>query len=1185
MFKAISTYRRLLFLVAFFPFVPVFGQFNQIHLIGQATGAKLNMIPVDLNADGWPDLVVGSAEPDQGVGGGCVYYQLNAADGTGYLAPQVLSQGDGRAAVADFDQDGDPDVVCTRGLQTGLTWYRNDGQGSFEQAQTWATNHNFDRVEAADLDGDGDDDVIAISWLTSAQIQVFENLDGAGATFAVVHTVALSSNGINWMEVADIDSDTYPDILYKDFSTTSWIRNTSGANISWAPKQMLHNQVLTAAVPADLDNDGLVDLIINTQNGPKWKKRTAGGFAAGIEFTFGVSDQRTTLAVHDADQDGDADVVAGGATQVVFIRNNGAGTFGVEVVDDLGPTAELAFADVDNDGDSDLIAANSAPEKIAVFSNTNGNASFGPLVIVNAEYRTIADLALVDVDQDGDADVVTANENFSANNPAIKQLAWYENESGYFRRQHVISADWSDFYAVKPADFDQDGDLDLLAAGRNPAVLCWFENDGAGVFGPVHTLPLLFGASIILTPDLDNNGWPDILAAANSNGGSPLGWYKNTGGQFGQGVILSGLTYPQGLAVLNLDSDTFPDIAIAQESFNTLDMVGFLHADSAGHYSNNVTNFFNTSADGAIKTADLDGDGRPDVAAVGADAITVFLSSNGFAKQVAAGGPTFGFNGEDLAIADIDLDGDMDLVVTASPSGSLVRVRWYENVDGLGHFNSGFDITEVNGVYSVQQIACADMDLDGDQDIILEDFDRIVWLENEVGSSRTISGRCFWDINANGQLDPGEAALEQRPVHLSPLQRTTYTNLDGQFRFYMPPGQYELSFDPEFCQALTTPAVISANTLNASVGNLLFGLQYDPDSSGLRAWLLASPTVCDRQVHFNLVIENTGCQSESGTVTLHRSQLADFLYSSLAPDLNSADSLIWTFENLPPGNREEIGLIFKVADFNSIGDSVIMTVVPRTTTGGNTVTRNTFRFASVITCAYDPNDKQVWPARGGANPVYPGEELAYTIRFQNTGTDTAFTVFLQDRLAPELDWATLRPLAASHVFTSMLDENGLLTFRFDNIQLPDSGANWAASQGFVTFLIRLRAGLPLNTTIENKADIFFDFNPPVQTNVVSVWLPDMASVSESPIGPDHPISLYPNPFSERLYFRWKDRQEHEPFHLEWWDMTNRLVGSYPLPAGTDGVLQVPADGGTVFFYQIVRDRDGAVLDRGKLIRM
>ena len=135
------------------------------------------------------------------------------------------------------------------------------------------------------------------------------------------------------------------------------------------------------------------------------------------------------------------------------------------------------------------------------------------------------------------------------------------------------------------------------------------------------------------------------------------------------------------------------------------------------------------------------------------------------------------------------------------------------------------------------------------------------------------------------------------------------------------------------------------------------------------------------------------------------------------------------------------------------------------------------------TGSYDPNDKQGFPQGTREDHfIRPGQELEYLVRFQNTGTDTAFTVVVRDTLSPWLDPATLRPGAASHPYTWALSGQGALSFTFNNIHLPDSNANEAASHGFVSFRIAQQPDAPLGAVIYNEADIYFDFNEPVRTN-------------------------------------------------------------------------------------------------------
>jgi len=140
-----------------------------------------------------------------------------------------------------------------------------------------------------------------------------------------------------------------------------------------------------------------------------------------------------------------------------------------------------------------------------------------------------------------------------------------------------------------------------------------------------------------------------------------------------------------------------------------------------------------------------------------------------------------------------------------------------------------------------------------------------------------------------------------------------------------------------------------------------------------------------------------------------------------------------------------------------------------------------------ITDSYDPNDKLVRPA-GIAAEHYTalGQVLEYTVRFQNTGNDYAYKVVVTDTLTDQFDVSTLRVTGASHPYQFNVSGKGrpLLTWTFNDINLPDSTRDPAGSNGFVKFTVKPLAALPPGTRIENHADIFFDFNPPIRTNTV-----------------------------------------------------------------------------------------------------
>lgn len=142
----------------------------------------------------------------------------------------------------------------------------------------------------------------------------------------------------------------------------------------------------------------------------------------------------------------------------------------------------------------------------------------------------------------------------------------------------------------------------------------------------------------------------------------------------------------------------------------------------------------------------------------------------------------------------------------------------------------------------------------------------------------------------------------------------------------------------------------------------------------------------------------------------------------------------------------------------------------------------------IIRDSYDPNDISVTPEGIGANHYIKNDnKLRYTIRFQNTGTDTAYNIYIIDTLPKELDIATLDMLGSSHNYTYKLlsgQKENVLQIDFKNIYLVDSFANEPLSNGFVSFDIRLNDSLKKGTIVRNFADIYFDFNAPVRTNTV-----------------------------------------------------------------------------------------------------
>ena len=217
--------------------------------------------------------------------------------------------------------------------------------------------------------------------------------------------------------------------------------------------------------------------------------------------------------------------------------------------------------------------------------------------------------------------------------------------------------------------------------------------------------------------------------------------------------------------------------------------------------------------------------------------------------------------------------------------------------------------------------------------------------------------------------------------------------------------------------------------------------------------------------------------------------------------------------------------------------------------------------------AYDPNDKAVSP-KGYTDRrlVESNTDLDYHIRFQNTGTDTAFRVIVRDDIDPNLDLSTLELGAFSHEYTLDIINERTLEFTFENIMLVDSFANEPLSHGFVKFKIKQMPDLEDGLLIDNDAAIFFDFNEPVITNLTEVEIGRIITTNTSE-SVDIELSVFPNPTADFVTVR--HSYTKGPVTMELYDQSGRLVKYGTLKAESKVSLVGLAEG--VYNYKL---RDG-----------
>ncbi len=352
-----------------------------------------------------------------------------------------------------------------------------------------------------------------------------------------------------------------------------------------------------------------------------------------------------------------------------------------------------------------------------------------------------------------------------------------------------------------------------------------------------------------------------------------------------------------------------------------------------------------------------------------------------------------------------------------------------------------------------------------------------------------IQGTVFTDPNRNATRDAGEPGLGGIIVETQPGPRYVSTDTNGQYGIAVTDlgTTYTLSVPnpPRYYRYVPTgPTTATFSTYgNLSTGHD-FALQPIPNQQDLQVFL--TPVSRARPgfaVTYRLTARNVGTVAVASTLRLTTDALLTYVSSTPAGS-QSGSTINWNSGTLQPGETRDFDALFQLAVTAPLGHVLTATAVLDPLSGDLTPVDNTEVNQLTVTGSYDPNDIAVNYAtltlpqvQGATRP------LDYTVRFQNIGTDTAFTVVLRDTLPADLlNLGTLQMLAASHSCTWRLRAGGVLTVSFPNIRLPHRNANTLRSMGYVRFRVVPRTTLALGDLIPNQARIYFDFNAPVATN-------------------------------------------------------------------------------------------------------
>ena len=401
------------------------------------------------------------------------------------------------------------------------------------------------------------------------------------------------------------------------------------------------------------------------------------------------------------------------------------------------------------------------------------------------------------------------------------------------------------------------------------------------------------------------------------------------------------------------------------------------------------------------------------------------------------------------------------------------------------------------------------------------------------------TGSVYWDQNANGVHDGGEPGYPFSSINAQPGNITYGVPSTGDYALPLPFDQYILtaSSNNPYVTSISPASHDApfATTTDVDAGND-FGVVLQPDMQDLNIDLMGPWGRPGFETWGSITCGNIGSTEQPCTVTLQLDANQSWVSSDPIPTNVTGSTITWDLADLGIGQTRHISLTVYTDVAVPLGTQLIHTATIGEVSSDETPADNTATSYAVVDGSWDPNDKRVEPATLTPTEVTAGEEVIYTIRFQNTGTYQADRVIITDELSSNLQWSTMRLINSSHSCTWVLSNEGLLRFTFDPIFLPDSTSDEPNSHGFVRFAMKPVSDLLLGESVSNTANIYFDFNDPVITNEAMFSVESSTAVD--PVGDVTPsgVETWPNPVENRLYVKGAEGR-----NVEVQDVTGRVV--------------------------------------------
>jgi Calx-beta domain/FG-GAP-like repeat len=728
------------------------GLFSEPRTIDTAGFLGFRLNTGDFNNDGKTDILAGTS-------------RLYFGDGTGNFSEAVTTTIDSSLntlSVGDFNGDDNLDVAGNSFSVNSIAVYFGNGLGSFSAATQVPVAGGFNAWDSSDVNNDGTTDLTAV--ISSPNSVVIFLSNGNGTFQPAVSYQLPAGETPNWITSGDLNNDGSRDLL----TTSQGVSVAANLNVllgngsgGFTVRPQISEPTNNSYRPrlVDINSDGKLDLASSVSfRNASILIRLGNG-----DGTFQADDVRPSLVsatgviFEDFTGDGVPDIGTGSSDSNSFavIENNGNGNVGVPQISagGLGPIG-LITSDFNSDGKPDVVSANIDSNNLSVFFG-NGNGGFAVPINLNLPNKPRS-LLLADTNGDGRKDILCFAQ--PDNLPQSLFVTYFSNGDGTFQRgpidqttgdfratvvippfvgkanndnfDDLFSADTANnrvivsksfpngtlsFLAtlsvgnavrgVTGGDFNQDGKLDAAVLASSIYI---FLGDGNGVFELAGVFLSGDSNSSIATADFNNDGILDLVAGKDNN--SPV---QSSNGKLnvllgvGKGGFLPPREFTLGRGIYSINSADFDgdgnnDIAAVNSGYfnsstaNYDTRISILYGNSTGDFPR-ISNFIGSSYPRGLVIGNFDTDSSPDIITGDYNLDRLSILKNTCLSAPATNLPSLSLS-SDLVIAEGDVGtADSNVTVSLSAVSSVaVRVKYY-TAPQTNPFNFSGDFAEAVG--------------------------------------------------------------------------------------------------------------------------------------------------------------------------------------------------------------------------------------------------------------------------------------------------------------------------------------------------------------------------------------------------------------------------------------------------------------------------------------------------------